>query len=59
MAKLTKSEKFIYFTNNLLIIQIISIFLFFLSGNFNGIFEIFYMLIGFLWLMIFIKNHLK
>ncbi len=59
MAKLTNDEKFIYFTNNLLIIQITSVFLFFLTGNFNGVFEIFYMIMAFLWLMIFIKNYLK
>lgn len=59
LAKLTKDEKFIYLTNNLLIIQTISIFLFFITNNFNGVFEIFYMMMGFLWLMIFIRNYLK
>lgn len=59
MAKLTKDEKFIYLTNNLLIIQATSIFLFFITNNFNGVFEIFYMIMSFLWLMIFIRNYLK
>lgn len=58
LAKITKDKKFIYLTNNLLIIQITSILLFFITNNFNGVFEIFYMMTAFLWLLIFIKNYL-
>lgn len=59
LAKLTKDEKFIYLTNNFLIVQISSILLFFITANFNGVFEIFYMFMAFFWLMIFIRNYLK
>lgn len=58
-AKLTKNEDFIYLTNNLLLIQLATIFLFITTHNFNGIFEIVYMFLVFFWLMIFIGRYLK
>jgi len=59
LAKLTNDEKFIYLTNNLLVIQIVSIFLFVFTNNFNGVIEIFYMAMIFFWLTNFIRNYLK
>jgi len=58
-AKLTKNEGFQFLTNNLLLIQIITIFLFVLTNNFNAIFEIFYLFLIFFWLIVFISRHLK
>lgn len=58
-AKLTKDKDFKYLTNNLLLVQAISIVLFVATNNFNGVFEIVYMLFIFLWLMIFIGKFLK
>lgn len=57
-ARLTKNKDFQFLTNNLLIIQLTSIIMFVLTDNFNGVFEIFYMLFVFFWLMIFIGRYL-
>lgn len=59
LARLIGDDKFLYLTKNLVAIQIISVGLFFSWGNFNGVFELFYMITAFLWLMILIKNYLR
>lgn len=58
-AEQTHDSSFILLTNSLLIIQLALIFLFVVTNNFNGIFEIIYMLFVFFWLMVFIGRHLK
>lgn len=58
-ARLTKNEDFKFLTNNLIIVQLALIILFFITSGFNGIFEIIYMLFVFLWLMVFIGRYLK
>lgn len=58
-ARLTKNEDFKFLTNNLLLIQLAIIFLFITTHNFNGVFEIVYMLLVFFWLMIFIGRYLR
>ena len=58
-ARLTKSESFQYLTNNLLLIQIVTIFLFIATNNFNAVFEIFYLFLVFFWLIVFISRYLK
>lgn len=58
-AQLTKNEDFKFLTNNLLLIQIATIFLFIMTNNFNGVFEIIYFILVFFWLMVFIGRYLK
>lgn len=58
-AQLTKNEDFKFLTNNLLLIQIATIFLFIMTNNFNGVFEITYFFLVFFWLMVFIGRYLK
>ncbi len=58
-AKLTNNSDFKFLTNNLLIVQLASIILFVTTNNFNGVFEIIYMLFVFFWLMVFIGRYLK
>lgn len=58
-SRLTKNNDFKFLTNNLIIIQLASIILFAITNNFNGLFEIIYMLFIFLWLMIFIGKYLN
>jgi len=55
MAKLTKHESFKYFTNNLVVIQLLTLFLFMVFNRINGIFEIIYFLLVFFWQIIFIS----
>lgn len=58
-ARLTDNNDFKFLTNNLLIVQLASIVLFVATNNFNGVFEIVYMLFVFFWLMVFIGKYLK
>ena len=58
MAKLTKHERFEYFSNNLLLVQLLIVLLFFIFNSINGIFEIIYFLLVFSWQIIFISRFL-
>ncbi len=58
-ARMTNNDDFKFLTNNLLLIQLTTIFLFIATNNFNGVFEITYMFLVFFWLMIFIGRYLK
>lgn len=57
-AKLTKHEGFEYFSNNLIVVQTMIIFLFLIFNKINGVFEIIYFLLVFLWQIIFISRFL-
>ena len=57
-AKLTKHEGFEYFSNNLIVIQLLIVMLFFAFSKINGIFEIIYFLLVFIWQIIFISRFL-
>ena len=57
-AKLTKNEGFEYFSNNLIVTQFLLVVLFFSFSKINGIFEIVYFLLVFLWELIFISKFL-
>lgn len=57
-SRLTKNDDFKFLTNNLIVVQLVSIILFFITSGFNGVFEIIYMLFVFFWLMIFIGKYL-
>jgi len=58
-ANLTKNEGFIYFTNNLIFIQMVIIFFFVVTKNFNAIFESIYLFAVFIWIIIFIGKFLR
>lgn len=58
-AKMVKDIDFLRMTNRLLIVQMLTIFLFVLTKNFNGIFEIIYLFLVFFWLIVFINRFLK
>jgi len=58
-ANLTENDGFIFFTNNLILIQMVIIFFFVVTKNFNAIFESIYLFAVFVWLIIFISRHLK
>lgn len=57
-AKLTRHEGFEYFSNNLTVIQLLVVLLFFAFSKINGIFEIIYFLLVFIWQLIFISRFL-
>lgn len=57
-AKLTKHKKFEYFSNNLIVVQFLIVILFFSFSKINGIFEIIYFLLVFIWQLIFISRFL-
>jgi len=57
-AKITKHEGFEYFSNNLIVIQLLVVVLFFAFSKINGIFEIIYFLLVFIWQLIFISRFL-
>lgn len=59
MAKITGSNRFVYFSNNLIFIQFTLIFLAFSLNWVNAIFETVYFLLVFLWLLIFIGVYMK
>ena len=59
LARITRSEGFLYFSNNLILVQLIIIVLFFAFNQINAIFEIIYFLLVFLWQIIFISRYLK
>ena len=58
-ARVTESREFIYLTNNLILIQILFIILFFALNSVNAIFETIYFMIVFVWLFNFISRYLK
>jgi hypothetical protein len=59
MAKITDDTRFQHFSNNLIIIQFMIIFVAFSMNWVNGIFETIYFLLVFLWLTIFIGRYIK
>ncbi|MFH0979459.1 MAG: hypothetical protein V1803_00740 [Candidatus Roizmanbacteria bacterium] len=58
-ARLTKSKGFLYLSNNLILIQVATIILFFAFNQINAIFEIIYFLLALFWQIIFIGRYLK
>jgi len=58
-SKITGSEKFEYFTNNLILIQFLTVILFFVFSKINGVFEIVYFFFIFIWQILFISLYLK
>lgn len=58
-ARVTESKEFIYLTNNLILIQILFVILFFALNSVNAIFETIYFMIVFVWLFNFISRYLK
>jgi hypothetical membrane protein len=59
MARITQSESFLYFSNNLILVQLAIVILFFALNQVNAIFEIIYFFLVFLWQIIFISRYLK
>lgn len=59
LAKLTKDENFIYFSNNLILIQFLVAIVFLFFNYLNAVTETIYFLLIFLWLTIFIGRYLK
>lgn len=57
-ARLTKSKGFLYLSNNLILIQLVTIILFFAFNQINAIFEIIYFLLALFWQVIFISRYL-
>lgn len=59
LARLTKNPDFQYLTKNLLFVQTTLIFLFLITTKeFNGVFEIVYMLLVFFWFWLFINRYM-
>lgn len=59
MARSTKSQSFIRFSNRLIFIQIGLVLIAFIFNWINAVFETIYFLLVFLWLIIFTTRHLK
>lgn len=59
MARTTKSEAFIKFSDRLMFVQIALVLVAFLFNWVNAIFETVYFLLVFVWLTVFINRHLK
>ncbi len=57
-AKITRSESFLFLSNNLILIQITTIVLFFAFNQINAIFEIIYFLLALFWQAVFIGRYL-
>lgn len=57
-AKLTGSKNFLYFSNNLILVEGAVMFLFFAFNQVNALFEIVYFLLIFFWQIIFISEYL-
>jgi len=58
-AEMIGEDRFQYFTNNIILLQVSTIFLFIGTNNINAIFEIIYMMLVFIWISVFISRHLQ
>jgi len=58
-ASITRNDSFILFTNNIILLQAATVFLFFSINKINGVFEMVYFLFAFLWQIVFISRFLK
>ena len=57
-AGITKSRFFRYLSNNLIIIQVVTVLLFFALNQVNALFEIIYFLLALFWQIVFISEYL-
>jgi len=57
-ARITGSKNFLNFSDNLILLQMVIIILFFTINQVNAVFEIIYFLLVFLWQIIFISKYL-
>lgn len=57
-AKITKDNGFVLFSNNLILVQISTMILFFSFNQINAIFEIVYFILALIWQIIFIGKYL-
>ncbi len=58
-ARITKSDSFIYFTNNIVLIQVAEVIFFLAIRQKTAVFEIIYFFLALLWQIVFISRYLK